>query len=163
MRYLDIVDNIAQEVFAGLNIPDDIYKTFDLEAAEDFKQQYVADTSYLRSLVADKIYDSEYTEQLDLSPNEYDDLLEDIVDEVDSMLEDILNNYIKAQRYNTEFTFNEILQSIQALSVSPASDIVDIQTEKLDDRFPEYEVDIKLNNGATIHMRVDFEEDYDNI
>lgn len=161
MRYSEIVENISKNVYSSLNISKDIYRSFDLESAKDFKHQYLDDTSYLRSMIADELFDID----VDVAPQYQEDLIEDIVYEVISMLEDVLKDYFEFQRADTLFTFHEMIQVLNNdLLASPVCSVIDIDVDDYGStRFPEYEINLKLENGATIHMRVDFEEEYDNI
>ena len=165
MTYSEIVNHLAQEIYEQLAIPANIYRNFDLESAQDFKHQYLDNTAYLRSMVADELYDSEYTNEAELSPKDYELLLDDVVDEVTSMLEDVLDKFRKFQRADTMFTFHELLQVINSdLLADPVCSVIDVKVEDVGDKqFPEYEINLVLDNNAIIHMKVDFEEDYDNI
>ena len=161
MSYSDIVKNISKNVYSALNISKDIYRNFDVDSAKEFKHQFIEDTSYLRSMIADELYDA----GIDIDPKEYEDLIEDIEYEVISMLEDVLKDYFEFQRADTLFTFHEMIQVLNNdLLASPVCSVIDIDVDDYGStRFPEYEINLKLENGATIHMRVDFEEEYDNI
>ena len=157
MRYTYAVEELAKRVYDSLNIPADLYKSFDLPTAEEFKSHYLSDTSYLRSMVADELH---YM-NLDMEPNRQAEFIEDVELEVSDMIEDNLRKYVRYQHRITDFEFKRVFQAIQTCAAEPGSNIEHVDVE----HDPEYDykrtITLILDNGATITMNVEFEEDYD--
>ena len=125
MDYTYAVEEIAKIVYDNLNIPKDIYKTFDLETASEFKSYYLSDTSYLRSMIADELYER----GIEVEPARQSDLIEDIEFEVSDLIEENLEQYSKYQHNATMFEYETILQALRDYAASPVSSITDIQEE----------------------------------
>lgn len=152
---------IASKVFADLDIPDDIYLTWDKAGVEEFQKKYLRDPkdSLIRSMVEKELANYDISEN---HPDDIEDIREGAIDEVFYMLDDYVERYYRYQNQITLNAYNEIVDVLRNTAFSnvvsvnvdyePADPSVGIFNEE---RLIEFE----LSNGAYITFNVEIDED----
>lgn len=160
MLRFDAYKLIADDVYDQLEIPEDIYLTFDKKSANEFRQKYLLDDyTYIYDMVDEvmQAYDTS-----DMMESDVEDIRETAVEEVLQMLEDNLNKY---EEYNHQVVVNTYREIISLIRDSDIDTIVDVDTEYQPSDpdvgiwDEERSVMIKLTNGAVISFDVEFDED----
>lgn len=151
------VPRIVDRIMDSLGLPDDLYLTWDREAANQFRSEYLTDTEYLWDNVAQALADYDVS---DMSDEELEDIRMDIYEDACSRLDDLLNNFEKHQSENTFTVLQDIFWAIRGIS-----GVVDVDTEYEPADY-EYGIresrtaKIKLDNGAEINLEITVDEDY---
>lgn len=150
--------DIAAKVFADLNIPDDIYLTWNKKDVQAFEKEYIQD-EFIRPLVDVELANYDTSEN---SPVDIEDIVEDAIDEVFYMLQDIVDKYYQYQNQITLNAYRDIVQTLQNASLSGVKDI-DTEYEPADPDVgifnEERRIVFTLENGSYITFNVEIEED----
>ena len=153
------IDIIARDVYDSLDIPEDIYLTFNKDSIKSFQEQYLDDTSYLYPLVDAEIakYDTAQN-----SPADIQDIKESAVEIVKQMINENIEDYYNQQRKIVLDTYREIVEVLEKTAFSNVID-VDVEYEPADPDVGIYREDrsitFTLSNGAIISMEVTIDED----
>lgn len=150
---------IAKDVYDSLDIPEDIYLTFNKESLKSFRDQYLKDTSYLYPLVDAEIEKYDTSEN---NPSDIEDIRESAKEEIERLIEANIDKYYQEQHNIVLSAYREIVQLIKNSAIS---NVIDID----EDYYPEdpevgiyheeRTIDIRLSNGAVISMDVKIDED----
>ena len=149
---------IASDVFESLNIPEDIYKTFDADSANAFYNQYIKDDEYISALVDIELqkYDT-----YDNVPADLEDLRENAIEEITDRLDTIMQNYYHIQSEILENTYSQIVETLLNTHFENVTD-ADVEYEPADFDVgifdEERRIVFTLSNGTTITFNVEFEE-----
>ena len=153
------IDFIAKDVYDSLDIPEDIYLTFNKESLKSFIDQYLSDKSYIVSLVDQEIAKYDTTEN---SPEEIEDIKESAVDAVEQMINQNVEKYYQQQSSIVADTYHEIVKVLQNTAFSNVLD-VDTEYQPADPDVGIYSEErsiiFTLTNGAVISMNVTIDED----
>ena len=153
------IDYIAKDIYDSLDIPEDIYLTFNKESLKSFRDQYLKDTSYLYPLVDAEIEKYDTSEN---NPSDIEDIRESAKEEIERLIEANIDKYYQEQHNIVLSTYREIVQLIKNSAISNVIDIdEDYYPEDPEVGFyhEERTIDIKLSNGAVISMYVKIDED----
>ena len=153
------IDFIAKDVYDSLDIPEDIYLTFNKESLKSFIDQYLSDKSYIVSLVDQEIAKYDTTEN---SPEEIEDIKESAVDAVEQMINQNVEKYYQQQSSIVADTYSDI---VKVLKDTAFSNVLDVDTEyqpadpDVGIYSEERSIIFTLTNGAVISMNVTIDED----
>ncbi len=153
------IDFIAKDVYDSLDIPEDIYLTFNKESLKSFIDQYLSDKSYIVSLVDQEIAKYDTTEN---TPEEIEDIRESAVDAVEQMINQNVEKYYQQQHNIVSTTYHEIVKVLKGTAFSNVLD-VDTEYQPADPDVGIYSEErsiiFTLTNGAVISMNVTIDED----
>lgn len=149
---------IADDVYESLNIPEDIYLTFDDDSATAFYNQYVRDDDYIEALVDIELQKYDVSDNI---PDDIEDIRDNAVDEVSSRLEQIYDSYLQRQEQLKNIAYNQIVRVLKDTAFDGIEG-VDVEFEKADPEvgmwYDQRDIIFTLTNGQTITFHVDFEE-----
>ena len=150
--------DIATQVFTDLNIPDDIYLTWDKNDVQNFEQEYINE-GFIRPLVEAELKNYDTSEN---SPTDIEDIIDEASDEVSYSLTALVDQYWDYQNQITLGVYHEIVDTLKNAPIANISDI-DVLYEPADLDYgvfnEERAISIKLSNGATITLNVEIEND----
>lgn len=150
--------DIATQVFTDLNIPEDIYLTWNKDDVQNFEQDYI-DEGFIRPLVEVELKNYDTSEN---SPADIEDVIDEAVDEVSYSLTALVEQYWNYQNQITLEVYREIVDTLKNAPIANISNI-DVLYEPADSDFgifaDERAISIGLSNGATITLNVEIEND----
>lgn len=148
---------IAAKVLAKLDIPDDIYLTWDRVAEREFEKKYL-EIDFIRPLVEAELANYDTSENV---PEDIEDIVEGAVDEVFYSLEEYTEKFYQYQDKITLDAYSDIVEALQNAALSNVVDM-DVIYEPADTSVGEYSdvraIEFQLSNGACITLNVLFEE-----
>lgn len=153
------IDIIADNVYEGLGIDEDIYLTFNKEAIKAFQDQYLKDTSYINDLVDAELAKYDTSEN---DPRDIQDIKESAVEEVQRLIDENVEKYYQNQHQITLSTYSEIVKALKNTAFANVVD-VDVDYDPADPSVGIYHeeriITFELSNGAIISMEVTIDED----
>ena len=154
--YNEIFDTAVETIWNRLNIPDDIYLSWDSNTYRDFLNQY-HNLELIYALVDTELANADTSE---LSPYELEDLREMISDEILDHFDELDRNYTALHDKLIEDAYFSLVQLLNNSDIENVVN-VDVDYEPADYSVGQYEsrtITLTLSDGQMITMEVSFEE-----
>ena len=148
--------DIAEEVYRNLNIPEDMYLQLDADSVRNFTKQYSHE--YIGSLVDEELANYDTSDNV---PSDIEDLRENAIEEVEFKLEEIVDAFYKNYNNTTLAAYSEIRSVLENAAFQNITD-VDFDYDPADPDVGIYSdtriITFTLTNGATISCEVTFDD-----
>jgi hypothetical protein len=148
--------DIANEVYRNLNIPEDMHLQLDQNSAREFTKQYSHD--YIGSLVDAEMANYDWSDNV---PSDVEDIRENAIEEVEFKLEEIVDAYYHNYNDTTLAAYSEIRSVLENASFTNITG-VDFDYDPADPDVGIYgdvrTITFTLTNGAIISCDVTFDD-----